>query len=1064
MEGTARGGGGGANLLAARLKLDADLVPSFACSIAWEPAREPVTTICAHVFEKKSLVQWYSLHRMEMLCGKCPICAHELSDPKDLRVDRALEAAAQKARAAAAAKDAADGDIEEDAVKINKKDKSNKLGRGGFGTVWKGTYQGRSVAVKIVNDADEEEEAQALRREWRVLRSLQHPNIIKLIGSTVDDDENVKLVMELLGGSVRKRIKAAPPALAEHGGPMGFKDYFTLAKAAARGLAFLHEKGVIHSDIKADNLLVPAGPISSVGCKISDFGLVRAMRTSMKSSSTSTKGAGGTAAYKAPELLQPKASNTKESDVFALGVTLWEMLTGKIPFDGADELAIAMAIRDKKREAIPAGTPEPLSQLIQACWTEVPKRRPTAMQALLSLHVAEKKLVKSDISPATKTLLKDGPEFQRVVKAAKKGFALTNGVEIMVEKVWKIENARLEGLYDARCREMANRREVQLFHGTSEEIVKAICDVGFRVPEANDEAWEHVGMEPEPEGDDDDDQADFGVEDGQYSEDAEATVSVETAPRATAGLKFGRGIYFTEDARKGVHYAEERGSQMLILSDVCLGKSKSLTRSDPTMTLAKLKADGFDSLSLENTNAGVKMDEVVVYHPNQAVARYVLQYRKIKVISVKWSLAQEAHYRSSRATKSRRLSHDEVSQHVQTLLDASGHASETSQMDVPLQALGDFCRDYSKDDGRGPCARLLDERGDLWNMVLRTCHTNPNEVIQWACLRLLHNYAKDSAQAQETLQRYQGCVHVATCLNAATNEGVLQKAAIALCNMSSECPTALQDDSGRTASAALAGALERAGQDMSRIYVTCALRNFVSVKIDDQRTIERILQCMNDCPGGSAIAGRGTGVLDTTVHSASRLDWWLKGALQFFENLPRSLSSSQKKQLCTTGFGEHGGDPSSGLVQMSLGAMQASWSCGSADAEVSWYFRMAVHYGEKFIDDDFIDYLFKHLDADRFMATQILSLTKSSASLMRSLEANPRRVKTLVAIIRQHPGDSYTDMHVRKWVSNVLLTIKGRGLSVNGISQSTLQQHADAETETRSWTYETDSIGRQKSC
>ena len=101
MEGTARGGGGGANLLAARLKLDADLVPSFACSIAWEPAREPVTTICAHVFEKKSLVQWYSLHRMEMLCGKCPICAHELSDPKDLRVDRALEAAAQKARAAA---------------------------------------------------------------------------------------------------------------------------------------------------------------------------------------------------------------------------------------------------------------------------------------------------------------------------------------------------------------------------------------------------------------------------------------------------------------------------------------------------------------------------------------------------------------------------------------------------------------------------------------------------------------------------------------------------------------------------------------------------------------------------------------------------------------------------------------------------------------------------------------------------------------------------------------------------------------------------------------------------
>ena len=1059
-----KAGGGAPNLLAAELNLGADdLVPPFACGIAWEPARIPVTTICAHVFEKQSLVQWYSLHGREPLCGKCPICAHDISNPEGMKPDPALEAAAQKARAAAAAKDAAQGDIEDGAVKINKKDKSNKLGRGGFGTVWKGVYQGQAVAVKVVNDADEEEEAQALRREWRILRSLQHPNIIKLIGSTVDEDDNVKLVMELLGESVRKRISKAPPALTERGGPLGFKDYFTLAKGAARGLAFLHEKGVVHSDIKADNLLVPAGPISPVGCKISDFGLVRAMRSSMKSVATSKKGVGGTAAYKAPELLLPGASNSKESDMFALGMTFWEMLTGKIPFQGAEEIAIAMAIKDKKRETIPAGTPEPLSELIQACWAEAPKRRPTAMQALLSLHVAEKKLVKSDIAPAIRTLLKDGEELRRVVKAAKKGFALTNGAEIMVEKVWKVQNSRLEGLYDARCAELHESREVQLFHGTSQEVVQAICDVGFRVPEANDDAF----MEPEPEHDDEDeDEADFAVEEGEYNEASEATVSVETAPRATAGLKFGRGIYFTEDARKGVHYAEERGSQMLILSDVCLGKSKSLRKSDPSMTLAKLNAQGYDSLSLENPSAGVKMDEVVVYHPHQAVARYILQYRKIKVISVKWALDQEHHYQSSQTHKSPRLSRDQVAQHVQKLLDASGHASETNQMDEPLQALGSFCRDYRKDDGR-PSARLLDARGDLWNMVLRTCRENPNEVVQWACLRLLHNYAKDSAVAQESLQRYQGCLHVATCLNKATNEGVLQKAAIALCNMSSECPAALQDDSGRAATIALAGALERAGQDMSRIYVVCALRNFVSVEVQVQGTIKQILSCMNNTSGGTPLADRGTGVLDTLLYSANRLDWWLKGMLQFFENLTQSLSPSQRTQLCKTGFCDHGTNPAGGLVEMSIAAMRATWTCDVDDNNLQdHYFRMALKHHGDFITRSFLEYLFDNIRYDdrgtrsSFYTTQILCLNCEMVS--NFVGASGVRIRDLVHIIQENTGGG-DNIKVRKWAAKVLLDVKAKGVSVSAISGSELRRHAEVETKSRGWDHKTDSIGRQSS-
>ncbi|MGB7720371.1 MAG: serine/threonine-protein kinase, partial [Bryobacteraceae bacterium] len=247
---------------------------------------------------------------------------------------------------------------------------TSKLGEGGMGEVWRAsdTKLNRDVAIKVLPEAvaTNADRMARFQREAQVLASLNHPNIAAIYGV-----EDGALVMELVEGpTLAERIAQAPVPLEEALG---------LARQIGDALEAAHEKGVIHRDLKPANIKLTAdGRV-----KVLDFGLAKAMAGDASSgdaanSPTLTMRATvagvilGTAGYMAPEQAKGKAVD-KRADIWAFGVVLYEMLTGKALFGGetvSDTLA-AVLTRDPDLERVPA----PVRKLLRSCLEKDPKRR-----------------------------------------------------------------------------------------------------------------------------------------------------------------------------------------------------------------------------------------------------------------------------------------------------------------------------------------------------------------------------------------------------------------------------------------------------------------------------------------------------------------------------------------------------------------------------------------------------------------------------------------------------------------------------------------------------------------
>src|SRR5215469_11062828 len=233
-----------------------------------------------------------------------------------------------------------------------------KLGEGGMGVVYRATDTklNRDVAVKVLPEAFARDPDRMVRfqREAEVLGSLNHPNIAHIYGI-----EERALVMELVEGESPK-------------GPMPFEEAWKLALQIAEALSYAHEKGVVHRDLKPANIKVtPDGNV-----KLLDFGLAKAfsgtpdsMTMDPTNSPTQTLGttvAGvilGTAAYMSPE--QARGKNVdRRADIWAFGVVLYELLTGKQLFHGED-LTDTLASVVKVQPDLSAA-PEPARRVLQA--------------------------------------------------------------------------------------------------------------------------------------------------------------------------------------------------------------------------------------------------------------------------------------------------------------------------------------------------------------------------------------------------------------------------------------------------------------------------------------------------------------------------------------------------------------------------------------------------------------------------------------------------------------------------------------------------------------------------
>ena len=264
---------------------------------------------------------------------------------------------------------------------------SAKLGEGGMGEVYRATDSRlkREVAIKVLPAAftADRERLARFEREAQLLAQLQHPNIAAIYGFEEANGTRA-LVMELVEGEdLAARIAR---------GPLPVDDALAIARQIAEALEAAHEQGIVHRDLKPANVKVrPDGTV-----KVLDFGLAKAMESgagavgggpatspTLMNSPTLTSIHGtqlgvilGTAAYMAPEQAAGGAVD-RRADVWAFGVVLWEMLTGRRLFEGESVSHVLAAVLKDSPDlaALPEATPPRVAALVERCLRKRPRER-----------------------------------------------------------------------------------------------------------------------------------------------------------------------------------------------------------------------------------------------------------------------------------------------------------------------------------------------------------------------------------------------------------------------------------------------------------------------------------------------------------------------------------------------------------------------------------------------------------------------------------------------------------------------------------------------------------------
>jgi Tol biopolymer transport system component len=292
-----------------------------------------------------------------------------------------------------------------------------KLGEGGMGEVWRATDTklNREVAIKVLPAAFAADPDRLSRfvREAQVLASLNHPNIAAIYGV-----EEGALVMELVEGpTLAGRIAQ---------GPIPLDEALPMARQIAEAIEYAHERGVIHRDLKPANIkITPEGRV-----KVLDFGLAKAMSGEGTSadpinSPTLTMGATtagvilGTASYMAPEQAKGKPAD-RRADIWAFGVILAEMLTGRVLYTGETVSdVLASVIKDTPAlDALPAATPLGIRRLLRRCLERDPRRRLQAIgEARFVLEEPEETAPAAPGAPATAVASGRGPGWANVALA-----------------------------------------------------------------------------------------------------------------------------------------------------------------------------------------------------------------------------------------------------------------------------------------------------------------------------------------------------------------------------------------------------------------------------------------------------------------------------------------------------------------------------------------------------------------------------------------------------------------------------------------------------------------------
>ena len=263
------------------------------------------------------------------------------------------------------------------------------VAQGTYGTVYRGTYNSRDVAVKLLDWGEDgmatAAETAALRvsfkQEVSVWHKLDHPNVTRFVGASMGTSQLkipsknpsdgytslpsracCVLVDFVSGGTLKSYLyKNRKKKLA-------FKVVVQLALDLARGLSYLHSKKIVHRDVKAENMLLD----TQRTLKIADFGVARVEAQNPKDMTGET----GTLGYMAPEVLDGKPYNRK-CDVYSFGICLWETYCCDLPYMDLSFAEVSHdVVRQNLRPEIPRCCPSSLANIMKKCWDANPEKRP----------------------------------------------------------------------------------------------------------------------------------------------------------------------------------------------------------------------------------------------------------------------------------------------------------------------------------------------------------------------------------------------------------------------------------------------------------------------------------------------------------------------------------------------------------------------------------------------------------------------------------------------------------------------------------------------------------------
>ncbi|MBX5475390.1 MAG: serine/threonine protein kinase, partial [Thermoleophilia bacterium] len=246
------------------------------------------------------------------------------------------------------------------------------VGSGGMSSVYRAHDRllDRRVALKILHEhySNDEEYVERFRREARAVAQLSHPHIVTVIDRGADDGRQF-IVFEYVEGENLKQ-------LVERHGQLPVRRALELAIAVADALAFAHAHGLVHRDVKPQNVLLDVeGEV-----KVTDFGIARSLGVDRGVTQTGT--VLGTSTYISPEQAGGKPV-TPATDVYALGVVLWELVTGEVPFPGDNFVAVALRHINEPPPSLLAARPDApprLAAAIERALAKDPARRFRSMK------------------------------------------------------------------------------------------------------------------------------------------------------------------------------------------------------------------------------------------------------------------------------------------------------------------------------------------------------------------------------------------------------------------------------------------------------------------------------------------------------------------------------------------------------------------------------------------------------------------------------------------------------------------------------------------------------------